>query len=170
MKKKTWLVGLALLASLCIPTSAEQLYVRNRPFKGAVKRSDGRLWVDLKTFAEALGATVEEGEGGTTIKMPDATEAFKLETMQDNGMVMVPLEGTANLIGARVVVNKQMGTIDVSMASAVPKPTAGAPTTSAPAVATGPIIRNINKSGSNVEVTTQLVPGRTNIVEFGAEW
>lgn len=168
MKKKTWLVGFSLLALLWIPTSAEQLYVRNRPFKGAVKRSDGRLWVDLKTFAEALGATVEEGEAGTSIKMPGAAEASKLETMQDSGMVMVPLEGTAKLVGARVVINKQMGTIDVSMASAVSQPSAGG--ASVAAAPSGPIIRNINKNGSNVEVTTQLVPGRTNIVEFGAEW
>ncbi|MBS2040950.1 hypothetical protein JST97_38545 [bacterium] len=165
MKTKTWLVGLSLLGLLCIPTSAEQLYIRNRPFKGAVKKSDGRLWVDLKTFAEALGATVEEGESGTTIKMPEAAEASKLETMQDNGVVMVPLEGTAKLVGARVVVNKQMGTIDVSMAAAVTRPAGNAP-----AAVAGPIIRNINKSGSDVEVTTMLVPGRTNIVEFGAEW
>ncbi|MFN8607005.1 MAG: hypothetical protein U0931_05710 [Vulcanimicrobiota bacterium] len=166
MKKKTWLVGLSLLALLCIPTSAEQLYIRNRPFKGAVKKSEGRLWVDLKTFAEAVGATVEEGEGGTSIKMPGASEAAKVETMQDSGMLMVPLEGTAKLIGARVVVNKQMGTIDVSLAAATAKTSGG----EAAAVVAGPIIRDINKKGSNVEVTTMLVPGRTNIVEFGAEW
>lgn len=167
MNKKTWLVGISLLALLCSSASADQLYIRNRPFKGVVKKADGRLWVDLKTFAAALGATVEEGESGTTIKMPDAAEASKVETMQENGTVMVPLEGTAKLVGARVVANKQMGTIDVSLAPAVMKPAGDA---AAAPVVSGPIIRDINKAGSDVEVTSMLVPGRTNIVEFGAEW
>lgn len=167
MKKKNWLVGLSLLALLCSQACAEQLYIRNKPFKGTIKRSDGRLWVDLKTFAEAMGATVEESEGTTTMKMPEAAEASKLETQQDNGIVLVPLEATAKLVGARVINNKQMGTIDVSMA---PAAAAGTTSTEAKPAVAGPIIRNINKNGSNVDVTTQLVPGRTNIIEFGAEW
>ena len=168
MNKKNWLVGLSLLALLCAQGSAEQLYVRNKPFKGTIKRSDGRLWVDLKSFADSMGATVEEVEGNVTIKMPGSSEASKLETQQDNGSVLVPLEATAKLIGARVISNKQMGTIDVSLAP-VAQVASGNSAEAKPAVA-GPIIRNINKNGSNVEVTTQLVAGRTNIVEFGAEW
>lgn len=170
MNKKNWLVGLSLLALLCTAGSAEQLYIRNKPFKGTIKRSDGRLWVDLKTFAEAMGATVEENEGATTIRMPEAAEAAKVETQQDNGVVLIPLEATAKLVGARVIANKQMGTIDVSLAPAAQVASANSPTADAKPAPAGPIIRNINKNGSNVDVTTQLVPGRTNIVEFGAEW
>ena len=186
MKTKHWLsglVGLSLLGMLYTQAAADQLYIRNRPYKGTVKRTDGRLWVDLKTFAAALGATVEQSsEGGTQVKMPDgpASEtpvaAGKLmignqqvESQQEDGAVLVPLEITAKLLGAKVISNKQMGTIDVSLAAAIQNPPAATSAAAKPAVA-GPIIRAINKNGSAVEVTSQLVPGRTNVVEFGAEW
>lgn len=169
MKKRNWLLGLSLLALFCTTASAEQLYIRNKPFKGTIKRTDGRLWVDLKTFAEAMGATVEEVEGTTTLKMAEGAEGARLEIQQENGLVFVPLEATARLVGARVIVNKQMGTIDINVASAPQVAVAGSKPASAP-VASGPIVRAINKNGANVDVTTQLVPGRTNIVEFGAEW
>jgi len=163
--------------------AADQLYIRNRPYKGTVKRADGQLWVDLKTFAAALGATVEQSsEGGTLVKMPGgpASEtpvaAGKLmvanqevECQQENGSVLVPLEATAKLLGAKVTSNKQMGTIDVSLVAVSQEATAATGAGAKP-VAAGPIIRAINKNGSAVEVTSQLVPGRTNVVEFGAEW
>ena len=185
MKTNHWLtglVGLSLLGMLYTQAAADQLYIRNRPYKGTVKRADGRLWVDLKTFAAALGATVEQNsEGGTLVKMPDGpapenpVAAGKLmvanqevESQQENGAVLVPLEATAKLLGAKVISNKQMGTIDVSLAaSQAPIATTAV---GAKPVAAGPIIRAINKNGSAVEVTSQLVPGRTNVVEFGAEW
>lgn len=186
MKINKWLtglVGMSLLGMLYTQAAADQLYIRNRPYKGTVKRADGRLWVDLKTFAAALGATVEQNsEGGTLVKMPDGpapespVAAGKLvvanqevESQQENGAVLVPLEATAKLLGARVISNKQMGTIDVSLVPAASAPTAATAGDAKP-VPAGPIIRAINKNGSAVEVTSHLVPGRTNVVEFGAEW
>ena len=176
------LAGLALLGALCAPAAADQLYVRNRPFKGTVQTSEGRLWVDLKTFAEAMEATVVASpEGGSSLVMPGeepssrAVPAGKVsigdemvESQQgSDGVVMVPLDETARLVGARVIANKSMGTIDVSLAKALSKKNKAA--ASAP-VPTGPIVKQINRAGSAVDVQSQLIAGRINIVDFGADW
>ena len=175
-------VGLSLLGALCTSVAADQLYVRNRPFKGPVKRSQGKLWVDLKTFAEAMGATVEQtSEGGIIVRMPGETPA---EVTAAAGKVMiagqevesesglVPMEAAAKLMGAKVVTNKGMGTIDVNLmpaASTATSTTPAAPVAVA-APAQGPVNKFINKAGSSVDVVANLVPGRINIVEFTADW
>ncbi|MBT9582934.1 hypothetical protein IV102_06265 [bacterium] len=173
-------VGLSLLGALCTSVAADQLYVRNRPFKGPVKRSEGKLWVDLKTFAEAMGATVEQTpEGGTIVRMPGEAPA---EVTAASGKVviagqevesqsgLVPMETAAQLMGAKVVTNKGMGTIDVNlMTAASSASTSATPVAKAPP-AQGPINKFINKSGSSVDVVANLVPGRINIVEFTADW
>jgi hypothetical protein len=184
MKNKNWMVGLvgiSLLGALCTSVAAEQLYVRNRPFKGAVKRSEGKLWVDLKTFAEAMGATIEQTpEGGSVVRMPGeapvegAVAAGKVmiggqEVETQSGLV--PVEAAARLLGARVVTNKGLGTIDINLAGPASSGTAApVAVASAPVVPQGPINKFINKNGSTVDVTAHLVPGRINIVEFTADW
>lgn len=180
--KKSWIVGLlglGLWASTMV--SADQLYVRNRPYKGVVKKTEGRIWVDLQTFAQALEAKVTRSpEGGTSVSLEAAGEAsvpagqLRVEgqevacQLQDDGTLLVPLEETARLLGAKVIVNKSMGTIDVSMAKAR---VAGEPKAAAtPEAASGPINRVINKPGQPVDISLNLVPGRINIVEFYADW
>ena len=183
MLHRSWataLAGLLLLGSFTA-VSADQLYVRNRPFKGPVKRSDGRIWVDLKTFAAAIGANlVETPEGGTVVTLGDApaeqtAAAGKVfiggeetETQASSDGVMVPLDVASKLLGARVTPNKAMGIIDVNLVAA--KPASKGQTADSGASATGPIHKNINRAGSAVDVEDHLVPGRINIVDFYADW
>lgn len=178
-------VGLMLIGAL--QTSwAEELYVRNRPFKGTVKKSDGRIWVDLKSFSQSLGATlVETPEGGVVVTLGGAaTEPVagagkvvigneECESQPSPEGPLVPLDTAAKLLGARVSSNKGLGTIDVNIASAKSTKVSASTGTTAKAPdspATGPIHKNINKGGSAVEVTDFLIPGRINIVDFYADW
>ena len=85
---------------------------------------------------------------------------------------LVPMEAAAKLMGAKVVSNKAMGTIDVNLmpaASTATSTTPAAPVAVA-APAQGPVNKFINKAGSSVDVVANLVPGRINIVEFTADW
>jgi hypothetical protein len=125
---------LALLACCLGPVHADQLYVHNKPFKGAVSRVDGQIWVELKPLADALGfELVDNGENGFAFnpknKPPllnsEALPANKLsidgqtvDVQTHDGMIEVPLEATAKLVNAKVVYNKGLGTIDVSVAKA----------------------------------------------------
>jgi thiol-disulfide isomerase/thioredoxin len=187
MKNRTWAVTLAglLLIGSIQAASADQLYVRNRIFKGPVKKSDGRIWVDLKTFAQAMGANlVELPEGGTVVTMGDAPSeqtaaagkvviaGEETETQPGPDGLMVPLDVASKLMGARVIPNKAIGTIDVSLgvASSSPKGQVSSTKGATSAAVTGPIHKNINRAGSAVDVTDHLVPGRINIVDFYADW
>lgn len=181
-----WAVSLGILAGLSLPIPCEQLYVRNRPYKGVVIRNSGQLWVELSGFAQALGARLEQNaEGGiwvhqaadAALETPVAAGKVVIGSQEveaqngADGQVLVPMEVAARLLGARVIPNKSLGTIDVSLVAAskpgesttsTPRPMAEAPS--------GPILKDINKAGSAVEITAHLVPGRINIVDFGAEW
>lgn len=184
MKHRSWAVAIAsvILLGSITTVSADQLYVRNRPFKGPVKKSDGRIWVDLKSFAAAIGANlVETPEGGTLVTLGDAPgeqtagagKVFiggeEAETQASPDGVMVPLDTASKLLGARVTPNKAMGIIDVNLVAAKPAKSQTSES-SGSAATTGPIHKSINRAGSAVDVEDHLVPGRINIVDFYADW
>ena len=114
-----------LVLFLVSPGFAEDLYVKNRLFKGQVSKTDGKLWVELTPFARAIKWKLkgdaqsgfllsEDGEG----ELPGAGKvvvAGKEVASQDSGSTMVSLDEIAPLIGARVVPNRDLGTIDVAM-------------------------------------------------------
>ena len=110
--------------------AANEIYIRNKPFKGAVSSAGGQTWVELTAFAKALGANLAQNDqGGYAISLTelgsDATANAKpsivivdgtpIEAKNDNGTVSVPLEFTAKLLGAKVTVNKELGTTDVNI-------------------------------------------------------
>lgn len=184
MKKS--LLTVALVVLTLAPVLAEQVYVRNHAFKGSVTRADGQVWIELKPFAEALGTTISQSASGGWIlqtktggEVADAPagkvtiDGQEIEAKEINGVMMVPMDAAAKLLGARVVRNKDLGSIDISLAQAK---MAGGPAlktgASTAAAKTGPIIIGLNEKrpGSAVDIPSALVPGRINIVEFGASW
>lgn len=130
---------------LLLPVQADQLYIRNRPFKGSVKNSEGKLWVELKSISEAFQVSlVDNGSGGYAISSnplaPEELAALpanklqfegqSLELQDLNGVPHVSLENFAKIMNAKVIVNKQLKTVDVSVATtaqaAAPNAVAGA--------------------------------------------
>ena len=131
-------IGMILLvAALMMAAQAEQVYVKNRPFKGLVSRSEGKIWVELKPFADALGWTLagDEQTGyalyqGTSRPLPGqgkvAVEGVEVPSI-NSGAIQVALEDIAPLLGAKVVESKEFGTIDVSLSKGKDQVTAGQP-------------------------------------------
>jgi hypothetical protein len=163
---------LTLFALMCWGSvDAEQIYIRNRPYKGTIKRHTGGLWIEVRGLADALGVSLEEdGQGGYRVTRAQG-ESLTLTVETLDGVAMTPLEESSKALGARFVRNKQMDSIDVSLA---PAKTSEAPAAaSRPPAEAGPLAPiELNKKspGSTVNIASSLVPGRMNIVEFGADW
>lgn len=118
--------ALIFFAFLVSGSQAQDLFIRNAPFKGTVVRDGGKVWIALVPFAEAIGWKVE-GKGSTGYALskdgslkPAAVDLVTLEEgtvpcRLENGEALVPLEGIASLVGAKVIENKELGTIDVHL-------------------------------------------------------
>lgn len=186
---------LALLGGLliCAPLSAEQIYVRNRLFKGSVQGSGKSTKVGMKDFAAALGLSVAEQGGAFWLQAtgdaapeagPDIVAGSvyilgkRVETEPGaDGELMISLWEAAEAAGFRAQANPQLGSIDVNK---MPSPGTGAATrpsgqtvaaAAPPAPVSGPMPpRRINTPGARVDVERALIPGRYNLVVFGADW
>ncbi len=119
-------LSLALIISAVLMGTAlaEDVYVRNRLFKGEVARSGGQLWLELAPLAKAIKWTLEGDEAsgfalfeGEAPELPGAgkvaVEGAEAPLDLNNGMV--GLDDLAPLIGAKVVNNEELGTIDVAL-------------------------------------------------------
>lgn len=113
----------AALSLICLsalyPLSlqAQQLYVRNQPFEGAVVREAGGLWVDLVALQRALGFE-------STLEAEGARVQGKLVRTRTQGeTVLVSLSQVAAALGAVVREDPQFNTVDVHLAV---RPKAGA--------------------------------------------
>ncbi|MBT9582775.1 thioredoxin family protein [bacterium] len=116
------------MTSTILTVSGEQLYVRNRPFKGAVVREGRVTWIDLQSLATALNAQCTPSEGGgfqfsLTPAEPTLVAAGKvaiggqlLETREIEGKPMISLLDVSSVPGLKVIHNKALGTVDVNFA------------------------------------------------------
>lgn len=121
--------------------AADQLYIRNRPFQGAVVRDGSSVWIEMQSFADAVDAKVVASEGGgyqllragtRPVSAPTGKVAIGdqlLDVRMVDGKAMVSLDESARSLGMRVIANKQLGTIDVSVGMAAMPVAAPAPTT-----------------------------------------
>ncbi|MBS2039237.1 hypothetical protein JST97_29910 [bacterium] len=136
------LVG--ILLSQLLVAGAQQLYIRNRPFKGELKRESGKTWVELKALSEALGLKLEgdlqqgyqlapEGEVSLPGEGKVLLHAAEVPTLSGASGPLVALEDACPLLGARMVANKAMGTVDVSLVAA----SSGAKSVAAPSSVLG---------------------------------
>lgn len=125
---KRLIATLLISSGLLLPAGAEQLNVRNQPFKGSVVRESGKIWVDFKSFAEALDVKYRGDEQSGFLVSKDAQaelpgsgkvniQGTEVECKVEE-TVLVELNQVSKLLGARVVVNKQLDSIDVTMARA----------------------------------------------------
>ena len=153
--------------------AVDQIYVKNRPFKGVVATAGGQVWVELSAFAQALGANlVSNDQGGHALSLSKlAPEAAKdiaanmvmvdgvaFEARSEGEIIVVPLESTAKALKAKVVHNKAMGTVDVNL---------GGPAQAAPAEPSTVASKTDGKAGkdSNIlRVTGRITLGGADAV------
>ena len=123
---------LAWLLLLCAAVQAETVYIRNKPFKGGTRGSGISCQVELTPFAQALGFTVTPCKGGylvtsdpksdqgneiceTGVAIVDGNKVAVMTSA--NGADLVSLNEFCSIVGAKVVPNRQMGTLDVYLQS-----------------------------------------------------
>lgn len=111
MKYRFTLLLLILGLGLCLPAPAQELFVRNRPFKGPTVGLGSELSLSLPDLAEALEVSLEEGEQGWIL----GGEPIKTRT--DGGQVWVRLEDLPqNLV--QIERSQALGTLDIYLREA----------------------------------------------------
>lgn len=128
---KRFICGAFVVAALCgsgvAPVQAEELYVRNRPYKD-VYFSGGTSYVTVDGFLSAVklpwsleGNTVVIGRGdspdlssvGESISVSGQGETVLLSGIVRNGRLYVPVKALAEAAGYGVVYNQSTGVVDV---------------------------------------------------------
>ena len=112
---------------------ADELYIRNKPFKGSIQgvgHDASHLRVDAGPAVEAMGLTVTEIEGNWVVAKGGQVPALpagvkgkgklyvggkELPFVADGRIRYVVLQDLGKLLGARFVYNKDTGILDVSM-------------------------------------------------------
>ncbi|MBI3924092.1 MAG: hypothetical protein HY319_00990 [Armatimonadetes bacterium] len=96
---------------VCLPASGDEIYVWNRPFKGAVSGAGAELYVELDKFAAALKLPAEGtwsvGPGGVTVG------GTVVPSREEAGARMVHMNAFCQAVGAKVVKNAGLGTLDI---------------------------------------------------------
>jgi hypothetical protein len=124
---KKYLYGLAVVAALSAPLSAEELYVRNRAF-GDAYFVGGTTYVPASSFLKALdvawtdnGASVTLGAGESpdsafdseAVTLTHAGKTLDLTGMLRGGKLYVPAKSLATFVGYTVINNPETGIVDV---------------------------------------------------------
>jgi hypothetical protein len=104
---------LAFVLTLSLATQAEEVWVRNKPFEGAVEGSGSSLKVELSVLLEALDLKPKI-EGSTVVfddfRVPIETNAA--------GTQMVLLNDISVGAGLKVTRSRELGTVDIYSAEA----------------------------------------------------
>ncbi len=103
MNLKGWLSALLITGALFGSAGAD-VYVKNKLFEGQVSGSGSSTMVDAKAMLEALGVEGFDLQGSTLVVNEQTL------TLQGG---LVSLKALSEAIGAKVLVNSELGTIDV---------------------------------------------------------
>jgi hypothetical protein len=127
---KKIIATLLLSAGLLLPASAEKLNICNEPFKGNFVLESGKIWVEFRPFAEAMEINFRGSDqaGYSVSKDPQASLPGSGKVVfqgtylncKAGPNLLVDLNQVSSLLGARVIVNKELGTIDVNLANTPP--------------------------------------------------
>ena len=128
---KRFLGGAVLLAALCgsgiAPAQADEVYIRNRPFKDAYFLS-GTTYVPVDSFLKAVrvpyrldGSTVVVGRGQSPAVRPRRSqiallrngERLDLSGVLRGGKLYVPAKRIAQFVDYGVIYNRDTGIVDV---------------------------------------------------------
>lgn len=103
MKKNRWLSAL-LLAFLLASAAFGNVFVKNKAFKGGVSGKGAATFVEAEPMLKALGADGYKLEGD---ELTIGEKVLKLESG------MISLKDLTDALGAKMVVNSSLGTVDV---------------------------------------------------------
>jgi hypothetical protein len=95
-----------MLIALCCSASAEDVYVKNKPFKGTTYGSGMDTELGLEALAEQLGMKFRENNG-----LWDLGE-YTIPGRTLDGVVIVPLSALRDA-GFRVMLSPDLDTIDI---------------------------------------------------------
>ncbi len=124
---KKYLYGVAVMAALSAPLSAEELFVRNRAF-GDAYFVGGTTYVPVTSFLKAVdvswndtGRTVSLGTGDSpdaafdseSVTVTQGEKSLDLSGVMRNGRLYVPVKNLANFVGYTVIHNADTGVVDV---------------------------------------------------------
>jgi hypothetical protein len=105
--------SLLIIVALTLTAQAEEVWVRNKPFEGAVEGSGSSLKVELQALLEALDLEAQIEENAVVF----GDFRVPIETTSD-GTQMVLLKDMTVGAGLKVTRNRELGTIDVYSTSA----------------------------------------------------
>ncbi|MBS2036425.1 hypothetical protein JST97_15650 [bacterium] len=127
-----WIRNIVLLSLLSAPVWGDKLFIRNKPFLGASMGVGVSRMVELEPLAKALGFTVKPLNGGFLVTTdPNSDQGSEIceagsAVVDGNKLSLITGTGGQNLIslsefcssvGAKLVVNSEMGSTDVYMES-----------------------------------------------------
>lgn len=122
MKKFRWSITFLLAGTLLAQCWAD-VYVKNKLFKGEVTGSGNSTLVEVRSIMEALGVTDYRVDSGRLIVGENTV------TLEGD---LVNLKALADAVGATMVVNPELGTVDIYQ-NTDKKPVVSAETATAPA-------------------------------------
>ena len=106
--KSCFAVLMTLILSL--PSIADDIFIRNRAYKGEVISIGGTVELELKAAAQALRAELEKGESSWIL------DGEPIETRAIEGKSFVTLDSLGKA-GYKIIKNPNLGTIDVHQKS-----------------------------------------------------
>lgn len=165
MRWKKPALTLLTAALLAAGVSAEDLYVKNKLFKGATTGSGTAIAAHAESLLKALGVTDYRLQGMTLV-MGDKS----LPLIEGPDGPMVGVQDLVKAIGGKMVVSKELGTIDVFQSTE--KMADSAPAGNSTSAAKKPAVINATQpfAGANVNLSQDMTYGKVNIVLFQADW
>lgn len=125
MRPHLFVIFTLLLLSTQIAVS-DELFIRNRAFRGPTSNQGLTSYVGAEAFAEALGLELNFHDGTLYLGTAEAEGGFagqRVRLVRANGSsvpfllldgkIMVALLATAEALGARVDINRDLGTTDI---------------------------------------------------------
>ena len=116
--------SLVFVLLLSLPLAAEELWVANQPYQGALNRTGGEIRVELEPFLKCLSLQFQAGDTGGCIAPEDAEvcstdhQGVFYRGRRLNSAKMTPsgygvqLKELAQVLEGRVIHNRELGTID----------------------------------------------------------
>lgn len=127
------ILPMLLAGTLCLPLSAQQLYIRNRPFAGQTAKQGSSFLLELEKVAAALELKVTKnedgsytlGEGGTPSGAGKVSVGGEIIDFQDrDGVPFVLLDDLVKPCGLRITRNTALNSIDVALLGKTTAPSA----------------------------------------------